>query len=298
MNKHFHLAITLLVSVAMLMTACKKDDPKPDNSGNNNNQETPGGGGEGGGGEVTPNQEYPETAVVLPQAVTDIDGNTYDAVQIGNQVWMAENLRTTRYADGTTIPLGTSTSTTTAYRYAPGPNQSNEENMENVAHYGYLYNWPAVMHNENTSDANPSGVQGICPDGWHVPSDAEWTELTDYMSTQPAYIAGGNPEHIAKALATTWGWNSSSEIDAIGNNLSTNNATGFSAPPAGTIQGVPGNFWVVFGEATYFWTATEEETPWDPGSCAQRRSLCSPEAIVYRVKCVKYAGISVRCVRD
>ena len=297
MKRLFHLAITLMVSVAVLLTACKKDEPKPDNSGNNNNQETPGGGG-GGEGEVTPNQEYPETAVVLPQAVTDIDGNTYDAVRIGNQVWMAENLRTTRYADGTAIPLGTSSSTTTAYRYAPGSNQSNEENMENVAHYGYLYNWPAVMHNETTSEANPSGVQGICPNGWHVPSDAEWIELTDYMSTQPAYVASGNPENIAKALATTWGWDSSSETDAIGNNLSTNNATGFSAPPAGIFQGNYGYLWVVFGEATYFWTATEEDTPWDPGAAAQRRSLVNWSPVVTRANCVKHAGISVRCVRD
>jgi len=74
--------------------------------------------------------------------------------------------------------------------------------MENVARYGYLYNWPAVMHGASSSEANPSGVQGICPNGCHVPSDAEWLELFDYMRTQPAYISGG-VGHLSKALAAT-----------------------------------------------------------------------------------------------
>ena len=104
------------------------------------------------------------------QPVTDIDGNVYKTVKLGNQVWMAENLRTTRYADGRKIPLGTTESFDVAYRYYP------DDNSANVADYGYLYNWPAVMNGSASSSANPSGVQGICPDGWHVPSNAEWTE--------------------------------------------------------------------------------------------------------------------------
>ena len=104
------------------------------------------------------------------QPVTDIDGNVYKTVKLGNQVWMAQNLRTTRYADGRKIPLGTRESFDVAYRYYPNNNRAN------VSKYGYLYNWPAVMNGSLSSSANPSGVQGICPDGWHVPSDAEWTE--------------------------------------------------------------------------------------------------------------------------
>ena len=292
MRKFFILGAAFVISLAMLMTACKKDSPKLDNGGNNN-QETPSGGDEGGegggGGDVTPNQEYPETAVVLPQAVTDIDGNSYDAVQIGNQVWMAENLRTTKYADGTAISLGSLTSTTTAYRYAPGSTQSNNGNMTNVARYGYLYNWPAVMHGASSSNSNPSHVQGICPTGWHVPSDAEWTELTDYMSTQSAYTASGNAYHLAKALAATWGWNSSSETDAPGNTPSTNNATGFSALPAGNFSGYYG----YFGHETYFWSATEGS---DNLVC--RRILSADYSGVLKGSGSKNFGFSVRCVRD
>ena len=135
------------------------------------------------------------------QPVTDIDGNEYKTVKLGNQVWMAENLRTTRYADGTPIPLGTEASLDVAYRYYPNYNRAN------VSKYGYLYNWAAVMNGSASSEANPSGVQGICPDGWHVPSDAEWTELTNYVSSQSQYVCGDDTNYIAKALA--------SEVDGI-----------------------------------------------------------------------------------
>ena len=275
MRKFFILGAAIVVSLAMLLTACKKDEVN--NNGNNNgNTENPSGG--------SSNLDH-----VLPNAVTDIDGNHYDAVQIGNQVWMAENLRTTKYADGTTIPMGSTYSSSDPYRYAPGQIQSNEENMGNVARYGYLYNWPAVMHGESSSAANPSGVQGICPNGWHVPSDAEWTQLTNYMKTQPTYMASGNADHLAKALAATWGWNSTSETDAPGNNPSTNNATGFSALPAGSYHG----YYNYFGGGAYFWSATENTDYY-----AYNRLLNYDDANVYRDYNVKSSGFSVRCVRD
>ena len=116
--------------------------------------------------------------------VTDFDGNIYNTVQIGQQCWMKENLRTIHYSNGTYIPLGSSTSTTTAYRYYPNNDQSN------VSTYGYLYNWKAVMGDSSSSSRNPSGVLGICPIGWHVPSDSEWTRLTDYVSSQSQYVCG------------------------------------------------------------------------------------------------------------
>ena len=100
---------------------------------------------------------------------------------------MAENLRTTRFADGTTIPLWAYGVAGPAC-FAPGNGSSNEENTDNVDRYGYLYNWAAVMHGASSSSAVPSGVQGICPTGWHVPSDAEWTELTTYLSSQSQYL--------------------------------------------------------------------------------------------------------------
>ena len=180
------------------------------------------------------------------------------------------------------------------------------ENMENVPRYGYLYNWPAVMHGASSSEANPSGVQGICPNGWHVPSDAEWTQLTDYMKTQPTYMAGGNADHLAKALSATWGWGSSAEPyapgyessaepDAPGNNPSTNNATGFSVLPAGeyNFDNYYGGFNGGFGYRAYLWSTTETY-----GYNAYSRYLNYDYADVYRNYSNMDNGFSVRCVRD
>ena len=215
--------------------------------------------------------------------VTDYDGNIYNTVQIGNQCWMKENLRTTRYSDGTGIALGSSTSTTTPYRYCPNNDSSN------VSTYGYLYNWSAVMHGASSSSATPSGVQGICPNGWHVPSDAEWAQLVNYVGSQSQYQCNGSNTKIAKALSSTTGWSSSTNACAVGNNPGANNATGFSAFPAGSYYGNYGNF----GYRTDFWSSTENTS----GS-AWWRSLIYGNATVYRNNDLKDLGFSVRCVRD
>ena len=213
------------------------------------------------------------------QPVTDIDGNEYKTVKLGDQVWMAENLRTTRYANGTTIPLGTTTSSTTAYRYYP------DNDSANVTDYGYLYNWAAVMNGSASSEANPSGVQGICPDGWHVPSDAEWTELENYVSSQSQYVCGSSTSKIAKALASEEGWNSSTENCAVGNNPIANNATGFSARPAGGYYSV--------GNTANFWSATQYDS-----YHAYYRFLNYGDASVNWNYTPKDNGYAVRCVRN
>ena len=215
--------------------------------------------------------------------VSDVDGNTYNTVLIGTQCWMKENLRTTKYADGTSISQGSSTSTTTAYWYYPNNNSSNKPT------YGLLYNWKAVMRNSSPSSANPSGVQGVCPTGWHVPSDAEWTQLTSYVSSQSEYVCGSNNTYIAKALAGTTGWSSSTNTCAIGNTPSQNNSTGFSALPAGTYAGS----YTDFGYYTYFWSATETSS-----TSAYYRFLRNVNATVLRNSTGGSIGSSVRCLRD
>ena len=183
--------------------------------------------------------------------VTDIDGNVYNTVQIGSQCWMKENLRTTRYEDGDSIPAGTYFSSTEPYYY------DNNSTSIPLAERGYLYNWPAVMHGRAASNTVPSGVQGICPEGWHVPSDAEWVVLTSYVSSQPEYVCGGNPDYIAKALASKLWWNSYSGACYPGDqSVEPNNATGFAAVPAGSYLSYGYN-----DEGLYanFWSATEFE---------------------------------------
>jgi Fibrobacter succinogenes major domain (Fib_succ_major). len=215
--------------------------------------------------------------------VTDRDGNQYGTVLIGNQCWMQENLRTTHYANGTSINLGSSTSTTTAYRYYPNNNSSN------VSTYGYLYNWKAVMGSSSSSSSNPSGVQGICPTGWHVPSNAEWTQLVNYLKTQSQYQCGSSTANIGKSLAATSGWNSSSTTCAVGNTQANNNSSGFSAKPAGCYWGTYG----YMGAESLFWSTNESTS-----ESAYFQRLKYNSAISDNGSDTKVHGYSVRCVRD
>ena len=253
-----------------------------------------GSGNGGGGSEGGSDNEDTADTIITAQAcpgvptVTDIDGNVYNTVQIGEQCWMRENLKTTKYANGTTIPLGTETSYDVAYRYYP------DGNSANVSDYGYLYNWAAVMNGSASSEANPSGVQGICPYGWHVPSDDEWIELTNYVSSQSQYVCGNNTAYIAKALASETGWISSTDNCEVGNNPDANNATGFSARPAGSYNGDYLNYFN-FGNEANFWSATQNSSDY---AYAYYRYLVYFDASMYRNINTKYYGYSVRCVRN
>ena len=220
--------------------------------------------------------------------IFDYDSNIYNTVQIGNQCWMKENLRSVHYSNGVVVPAGTGSSFTIGYRYVPNNDESN------VATYGYLYNWPAVMNGSASSVSNPSGVQGICPLGWHVPSDAEWTQLTNYVSSQSQYVCGNNSSSIAKALADTTGWNSYTSTCTVGNNLSANNATGFSAFPAGGYYYYDGDNYYYFGGWTFFWSSTD----YDLHNVWGRELNYSYAAMVREHSYDKNWGLSVRCIRD
>lgn len=125
-------------------------------------------------------------------------------------------------------------------------------------------------------------------------SDAEWTQLTNYVSSQSEYQCGGNSSDIAKALASAEGWNPSSGNCAVGNDPSLNNETGFSAVPAGGSNGSS------FGRAGYgadFWSATQTQDESGP-YYAYYRNRNDDYADVYRHNYRKYRGLSVRCLRD
>jgi len=194
--------------------------------------------------------------------VTDIDGNVYHTVTIGTQVWMVENLKTTKYHDGTSIPNVTdnnawSNLTTGAYcDYNNTPSNS--------ATYGKLYNWYAV----NTGK--------LCPTGWHVATDAEWTTLTNSLGG--GSIAGGK----LKETGITH-WNSP--------NTGATNKTGFTALPGGG-RDSDGTFFNV-GDGGYWWSATEGDA-----ASAWYRLMTYNGSTVYRGGSHKELGFSVRCVRD
>jgi uncharacterized protein (TIGR02145 family) len=215
--------------------------------------------------------------------VSDRDGNTYNTVQIGEQCWMKENLKTTKYADGTSIAQGSTTSFDVAYWYYPDNNESNKVT------YGLLYNWKAVMGTAFSSNTNPSGVQGICPTGWHVPSVDEWNQLTDYVSSRCQYRCNPSVGYIAKALASSMGWESSTKTCAVGNVQSENNATGFSALPAGGF----GDNYTPFGGSAYYWSATELYSGTARGFFLKYDSQMKGSYSAFT-----YKGCSVRCLRD
>ena len=185
--------------------------------------------------------------------VADYDGNLYKTVVIGDQCWMRENLRTTHYADGTAIAEGTESSITTPYRYKGYVTEAQHLQDPSIfVRCGYLYNWTAVMHGAPSSEAIPSGVQGICPDGWHVPSPAEWQQLFSFVQNAPRYWCNGNSTSVAKALSAKEGWNSySTSICYPGTNLTSNNATLFSAQAVGFCGNGSGRY----GERAIFWTS-------------------------------------------
>ena len=218
------------------------------------------------------------------ETVTDYDGNVYNTVKIGEQCWMKENLRVTHYEDGTALVLGTTTSDTEPYYYdyssSPIP----------LADRGYLYNWLAVMHGTNSSSTNPSNVQGVCPDGWHVPSYEEWTQLASYVSSQNEYTCAGNSSDIAKALASTEGWDiSSGECYPGDQSVHANNTTGFSGIPAGYYRNDPS----LSGSIAIFWSSSSSDSNPNGAYCYRLSSGHSTLNVFYNSKS---DGHSVRCV--
>ena len=216
--------------------------------------------------------------------ITDYDNNNYNTLEIGTQCWMKENLKTEHYANGDPISPGNSVSTTTAYWYYPNNNPSNK------ATFGLLYNWPAAMKNAASSSANPSGVQGACPNGWHIPSVSEWTQLINYVSSDIQYWCGSESTYIAKSIASVSGWTSTSTTTcAISNDVSANDLVGLSIVPAG---GYNGNYFD-FGLEAEIWSSTENSS----GS-AHGYNLKHYNAYVIKSTYGVYNAYAVRCLKD
>lgn len=181
------------------------------------------------------------------------DGKTYKTVEIGSQTWFAENLNY---------------ETTNSWWY--------ENSSANGDIYGRLYTWEAAKE--------------ACPSGWHLPSDDEWTELSNYLAIN-GYGYGGSGSDIGKSMASTLGWNSSSDLGDIGNDQSTNNSSGFSALPGG-YRANNDHFYYLGGRG-YWWSATVYFSP-----LVWHRRLGYGGDAVYRGNYHEGSGSSVRCVRD
>jgi uncharacterized protein (TIGR02145 family) len=194
-------------------------------------------------------------------SLTDIDENVYETVIIGDQEWMAENLRTTKYSNGDPIPLETDVATwisltTGAYCWY-------DNNNTNETPYGKLYNWYVVADNRN-----------VCPVGWHVASDAEFTVLTDYLGGES--VAGNKMKSISN-------WN---------NNGNGTNESGFNAFPGGYCY-ESGSFCCTGGYYGYWWSSSEANA-----NKAWGRGLRSDGFSIHIGPDNKDKGYSVRCIKD
>jgi uncharacterized protein (TIGR02145 family) len=201
--------------------------------------------------------------------VTDIEGNKYKTVIIGTQEWMGENLKVSKYNDGTSIPNITDNTqwsqlTTGAWAYY-------NNDTTNNAKYGKLYNWYALNSKTN-------GNKNVCLTGWHVPSDAEWTVLTDYLGGQT--IAGGKMKEVGTA---NW----------INPNTDAANTSLFSALPGG-YRGINGNYSNV-GYGGLWWCSTENK---NNTFNAWTRNLYYYYGSVNSFYNYKETGLSVRCLKD
>ena len=193
-------------------------------------------------------------------------GQTYNTVLIGDQCWMKENLN-----------------------WATGNSWCYDENPANCDTYGRLYDWATIMNGESSSNGVPSGVQGICPNGWHMPSDEEWKILQGTVDSQygvgdpiwddtgwRGYDAGTN-------LKSTSGWNSKDNgVDLYG----------FTALPGGSRD--PSGSFGYLGDFGFWWSSTEESSGWGPWY----RALGSHDPDVLRDYYSRFFGRSVRCLKD
>ena len=234
-------------------------------------------------------QACPEAPVL-----TDWDGNQYYTIQIGDQCWMQENLKVTHYADGTPLIKGTSETNTridTSTRYYFVYN----DDTSYIDTYGLLYVWKAAVNGFSTEeDLNPSGIQGVCPDGWHLPSDSEWKELEMYLgmsemeaddrdwrgTIEGAMLKEDGPFHWAFP------------------NRGTSNESGFTALPGGN-RSMIGEY-EFLGEKGSFWSSTNHIAVNNTHNPAYRL-LHYDETRIWRYQgfhdYLSYAR-SVRCIKD
>jgi len=227
------------------MTRCKKDEPK------------------------------------IPTTLNDIDGNNYNVIVIGTQVWMKENLKTTKYSNadliGTTTPatLDITTESSPKYQWAVGGDENN------VATYGRLYTWYAVTDSRN-----------VCPTGWHLPNDTEWTTLINYLGNPS--ISGGKIKEVG-----TLHWQSP--------NIGATNESSFTALPAGFRTNMVGDGLFPYKGLMGCWWSSSEMFVANYGILGGSISLINNSAAVSNAEMSwssaigytdKGQGFSVRCIRD
>jgi uncharacterized protein (TIGR02145 family) len=224
------------------------------------------------------------------QTITDIEGNLYNVITLGTQTWMRENLKTTRYRNGdligTTNPanLNISGEATPKYQWAYGGDENN------AATYGRMYTWYAITDS-----------RGVCPSGFHIPSDEEWTTLEIYLQNNGFNYDGTidtdndrtTNNKISKSVASKSGWSASSIPGSIGNTdfPSYKNKSNFTALPGG--QRIYSGSFFGIGNNTIWWSSTTSN-----GSYAWNRGIFYNSAVIDRSSYANCLGYYIRCIKD
>lgn len=218
--------------------------------------------------------------------VVDRNGNVYNVIKLGSQAWIQENLKVNEFNEGTDIRFVADnaewdTLQTPAYCWY----RNDESQYRNT--YGALYNWYAIAR------GNP------CPAGWHIPGDEEWTTLEVFLQNHGFNFDGSvdtetdrySGNKTAKSIASTVLWTETTEYGSIGNDLSKNNKSSFTAVPAGYRKS-DGDF-SDLGQSAFFWTKTKSDT-----ANAWYRGLRYYNYNVDKYNYSKKGGFSVRCLKD
>lgn len=211
------------------------------------------------------------------------DGRQYATTEIGEQIWMAENLAYMPYVSEMKDSAG-------IWVYAYDGNRKEEaKTLENYLQFGCLYSWTVAMdisqeYRMKYSGTSDSLHQGICPEGWHLPSDSEWQKLEDFLETKPDFTpleSRQNTGDVGKKIKATTTWKDADE----------NNETGFGAFAAGFRYRT--GFFHKQGKYAYFWTSTEYY-----GKSAYYRYLWDESPGTFRGFPSKDNGMSIRCIKD
>lgn len=220
-----------------------------------------------------------ESSEDLPEVgtVKDSDGNIYHTVTIGSQVWMVENLKTTKYRNGDEIAREAGNSAWATLNKGAYCEYSNNAALADK--FGRIYNWHAVNDSRK-----------IAPAGWHIPTQTEVLTLISYLEANH----GTSPSAV-KALAATSDWTQSATVNAVGNNLTLNNSSGFSAVPGGIrgINGPSGTFgWM--GESAWWWSSNALDSQFGLAFGMSNQDFGSPNFGQF----FKTDGLAVRCIKD
>ena len=224
--------------------------------------------------------------------LTDVDGNTYKTIKIGNQIWMAENLRVTHYRNGESIPLENDYNNWINLKLGSQCPYDYSTSLDTIAKYGRYYNWYAMMDNRI-----------LAPRGWHIPTMQEWIDLENYL-TSNGYKSSNNSssKDIAKSLATTSGWYPEKIHISVGFQQYKNNKSGFSALPAPGMLAIENrDVYYYYYEYANWWCYCPDTTK-VPGINNICIGFSYYDATLFKRggvgSIISSIGLSIRCIKD